>query len=117
MNNLNEGYYTYDDDGKYVHVLPLDDCINSLQQRIIDQDRIINKQKAIIKESQPFVYIMNIANEICQNEERCETCPFLKQDSENGEKLTRHYCSYDSLLLEHPEEFQRIILDWNKNRE
>lgn len=119
MNNLNKDYYTYDDDGKYVHVLPLDDCINSLRQRIIDQDGIINEQKDIIKESKPFVEIMHAAKFItdmfCGN--GCDGCPFLKHDPEDGVELAGHVCSYNYLIDENPEEFQKIVLDFGNNRE
>lgn len=50
MNDLNSNYYTYDDNGKYVHVLPMDACLESLRVRLIDQAGIIEAQKKIISE-------------------------------------------------------------------
>lgn len=50
MNYLNSNYYTYDNDGKYVHVLPVEECLNSLKQRIYDMEGIITSQKKTISE-------------------------------------------------------------------
>ena len=50
MNDLNEDYYIYDDNGKYVHVLPVNECLKSLEQRIIDQDGLLQAQKKMISE-------------------------------------------------------------------
>lgn len=50
MGYLNNDYYIYDDEGKYVHVLPVNECLKSLEQRIIDQDGIIQAQKKMISE-------------------------------------------------------------------
>lgn len=50
MVNLNNDYYIYDDEGKYVHILPVNECLKSLEQRIIDQEGIIQAQKKMISE-------------------------------------------------------------------
>ena len=42
-------YYTYDDNGNYVHVLPVGDCLSSLQVRIDDMERTIALQKMRLK--------------------------------------------------------------------
>lgn len=47
---MNKEYYTYDNEGKYIHVLPADECLQSLKQRIIDQEGLLNAQKKMISE-------------------------------------------------------------------
>ena len=50
MIDLNKEYFIYDDDGNYVNVLPMDKCLQSLKQRLIDQDGILSAQKKMISE-------------------------------------------------------------------
>ena len=45
-----DDYYTYDDNGKYVHVLPVEDCINSMKQRLSDMQCLLNVQRNMLSD-------------------------------------------------------------------
>lgn len=50
MIDSDKDYFTYNDEGKYVHVLPAKECLQSLEQRIIDQEGLLRTQKKMISE-------------------------------------------------------------------
>jgi hypothetical protein len=50
MIDKNFDYYTYDKDGKYVHILPLDACLESIKARFDDLEGIIKSQKQLLSQ-------------------------------------------------------------------
>ena len=49
MTGLDKDYYTFDD-GNYVHILPLDACLESIKARFDDLEGIIKSQKQLLSQ-------------------------------------------------------------------
>ena len=50
MADLNEEYWIYDDNDGYAHILPTDECLRSLKQRLVDMEGTITSQRKMISE-------------------------------------------------------------------